>query len=60
MSGETSPPPRFGTRRNPQTGDIETYELPPLADVVKARRELHEMLHGGQWFDDPLSRPAEP
>lgn len=60
MSGESTPPPRYGTRRNPKTGAMETYQVPDPVDLEKARRELAEVLHGGQWFDDPLAKPVEP
>lgn len=55
---EQSPPPRYGTRKNPKTGAIETYALPDPVDLAKARKELADVLHGGGWFDDPLARPA--
>ena len=61
MSGEQTPPPRYGTRKNPKTGAIETYALPDPVDLAKARKELADVLHGGQWFDDPLAKPqADP
>jgi hypothetical protein len=60
MSDETTPPPRYGTRKNPQTGAMETYRLPDPVDLPRARRELGEVLHGSGWFDDPLAQLAEP
>lgn len=60
MGNETTPPPRYGTRRNPKTGAMETYRLPDPVDLAKSRRELAEVLHGGGWFEDPLAKPAEP
>jgi hypothetical protein len=59
MGGETTPPPRYGTRRNPKTGQLETYELPATVDLAKARKELGEVLHGGGWLDDPLAKPKD-
>lgn len=60
MSNEQTPPPRYGTRRNPKTGAMETYRLPDPVDLEKERRELREVPHGGGWFDDPLAKPPEP
>ena len=60
MSKESTPPPRYGTRRNPRTGKIETYVLPDPVDLAKARKELADVLHGGGWFDDPLAAKPEP
>lgn len=60
VSGESTPPPRYGTRRNPKTGAMETYQLPEPVNLEKARRELGEVLHGSGWFDDPLAKPPEP
>lgn len=57
MAGESSPPPRYGARRNPKTGAMETYRLPDPVDLEKARKALSDVLHGGGWFDDPLSKP---
>lgn len=59
MSTASTPPPRYGTRTNPRTGKIETYVLPEPVDLARARKELADVLHGGGWFDDPLSQPAE-
>lgn len=60
MHGKQTPPPRYGTRKNPVTGNTETYELPAPIDLERSRKGLRDMLHGGQWFDDPLSKPADP
>jgi hypothetical protein len=61
MSGvDQGPPPRYGTRKNPKTGAMETYRLPDPVDLEKARRELGEVLHGSGWFDDPMSKPVPP
>jgi hypothetical protein len=57
MNNRTTPPPRYGTRRNPKTGAMETYELPPPPDLARSRKELADVLHGSEWFDDPLARP---
>ena len=57
---ETDPPPRYGTRKNPTTGAMETYKLPDPVDLAKARKELSDVLHGGGWFDDPLGAKPEP
>jgi hypothetical protein len=51
------PPPRYGTRKNPKTGKIETYELPAPVDLEKSRKGLRDVLHGGDWFDEPLAKP---
>ena len=56
---DTDPPPRIGVRTNPKTGKPETYVLPAPVDLAKSRKELADVLHGGQWFDDPLAKPAE-
>lgn len=50
-----NPPPRYGTRKNPKTGALETYQLPDEIDLVQSRKELSDMLHGSGWFDDPLT-----
>lgn len=60
MSNESTPPPRYGTRTNPRTGKPETYVLPEPVDLAKARKELADVLHGGGWFDDPLSPQPAP
>ncbi len=54
--------PRYGTRKNPKTGKLETYEIvSAAANLEKSRKELRDMIHGNvQWFDDPLSsKPVE-
>lgn len=61
MNKTQGPPPRYGTRKNPKTGAVETYELPPEVDLAKSRKELADVLHGGGWFEDPLAKkPEEP
>ena len=57
MSRVQGPPPRYGTRKNPKTGKTETYEIPPPVDLAKSRKELADVQHGGEWFDDPLAKP---
>lgn len=60
MHNHQEPPPRYGTRKNPKTGAVETYELPPEVDLAKSRKELADVLHGGGWFEDPLAKKTEP
>lgn len=57
MNNHQGPPPRYGTRKNPTTGKVETYEIPPPVDLAKSRKGLADVLHGGGWFEDPLSKP---
>lgn len=59
MHNMQGPPPRLGTRKNPKTGAVETYELPPEVDLAKSRKELADVLHGGGWFEDPLAKKPE-
>lgn len=51
-------PPRTGVRKNPKTGQLETYELPPPADLERSRKDLRDFIHGNyQWHDDPNAAP---
>jgi len=51
--------PRSGVRRNPKTGQLETYDLPPPIDLERSRKELRDMIHGNtQWHVDPNAAPA--
>lgn len=50
-------PPVYGTRKNPQTGKIETYEITAKpVDLEKARKEFRDFISGNvQWHDAPYS-----
>jgi hypothetical protein len=39
---------------------METFELPAPVDLPKARKDLADVLHGGQWFDDPMGMAKPP
>lgn len=49
---------RKGTRIDPKTGRMETYDMPPPADLERTRRELRDMLRGNtQFHTDPNAAP---
>jgi hypothetical protein len=53
--------PRTGTRRNPTTGQLETYDLPKPVDLERTRKELRDFLYGNtQWHVDPNAAPPKP
>lgn len=63
MKGENmyGPPPTYGTRKNPKTGKIETYEINPSGiDLETSRKEFRDFITGNfQWHDDPYAAPKE-
>jgi hypothetical protein len=51
---------RYGTRRNPQTGKMETYELPAPLDLERSRKEFRDFIQGNiQWHTDPIYKEKE-
>lgn len=51
------PPPTYGTRKNPKTGKMETYEIyPSSVDLEQSRKEFRDFITGNYaWHDDPYS-----